>query len=178
MVGKWIDSSMLQLFPASMEVREYGSPDNLHGGYFAIGRFPQGDYEILVVRAPGMYESSAIYLLAWHKPTAEVKDYTLVADTWGDAGDAQYTNSWLHAKGNELEVRMAVVTSSMDIDDTTGREESSAEYGTFLFRNGAFDTTGMKLRRNEDFFRSKFKDKYMEPDSVYVEHHPNSNSHE
>ncbi len=176
MVGKWIDSSMVQFLPDNWAQGEIGTADNLHGGYFAIGRFTHGDYEMLLVRGPGEYESSRVNLLAWHKPTARVKDHIMLADTWGDAGDAQTTSSWLFPNGKELEIRMVVFDSHEDIEDTTGRVESSISYGIFSFRNEIFDTTGIKQRRNEAFFRSKLKDSYQEPDSVYVEYHPNSNS--
>lgn len=176
MVGKWIDSNYLKTLPAELNISEYATPDNPHGGYHAIGRFTQGDHEMLLVRGPGEYASTRIFLWAWHKPSGQVRDHIMVADNWGDAGDAQDTYSWLHTGEKELEVRMAVLESHLDIEDTTGREESFNDYAIFLFRNGAFDTSGMKQRRNEAFFRSKLKDKYLEPDSVYVEYHPNSNS--
>lgn len=177
MVGKWIDSIYLKSLPTErMHIYEYASPDNPHGGYHAVGRFTQGDYEMLLVRGPGEYASTRIFLWAWHKPTAQIHDHIMVADNWGDAGDAQYTYSWLNSGEKELEVRMAVLESHLDVEDTTGREESFNDYAIFLFRNGAFDTTGMKQRRNEAFFRSKLKDKYLEPDSIYVAYHPNSNS--
>lgn len=176
LVGKWIDSNMVHWLPDDWEKREIGMPGELYGGYFAIGRFPVGDYEMLIVRAPGEYESSAIKLLAWYKPSAECKDHILLADHWGDAGESQYTYSWLHPGNNQLEVRMGVNYIYGDPEDTTGRTESSSDYRIFYFRDGAFDTTGMSSRRNEAFFRSKLKDSYLEPDSVYVEYHPNSNS--
>ncbi|WP_126244893.1 hypothetical protein [Chitinophaga rhizosphaerae] len=180
MVGKWLDSSMVKFLPDNWAEGEIGVPGELYGGYFAVGKFAMGDYEMLLLRAPGEYQSSRIQLLAWHKPTARVKDHIMLADEWGDAGDAQQTYSWLHPDGKELEVRMAVLSSYQDPEDSTGRSESSADYAIFRFRNDVFDTTGMKQRRNEAFFRSKFKDSYQVPDSVYVAYHPNSNadSHE
>lgn len=176
MVGKWLDSSLVRFLPDNWGQGEIGLPGELYGGYFAVGRFPIGDFEMLLLRAPGEYVSSRIHLMAWHKPSATVKDHIMVADEWGDAGDAQQTFSWLHPDGNELEVRMAVATSFQDPEDSLGKCESSIEYAIFRFRNGAFDTTGMKQRRNEAFFRSQLKDNYQEPDSVYVEYHPNANS--
>lgn len=180
MVGRWLDSSMVRFLPAEWYKGELGNPEEPYIGYYAIGRFPLGDYEMLLVRTPGMYVSSVIELLAWHRPSARSAAHIMVADEWGDAGDAQQTFSWLHPDGNELEVRMAVATSYQDPEDTLGRAESSTEYAIFRFKNGAFDTTGMKQRRNEAFFRSKLKNNYQEPDSLYVEYHPisNSDSHE
>lgn len=93
--------------------------------FFAVSRFAMDAVNTgFIVRTPSEYTPTSIKLFVYNRLSGTIHDHIELADTWGDAGDAQITTSWLF-KTKEQKIRMftwveMIHDNSVDNDaDTT-----------------------------------------------------------
>ncbi|MGX5820292.1 hypothetical protein ACWKWU_19005 [Chitinophaga lutea] len=178
--GKWLDTPLVMQIAS--DAREIGSAGNAHSGYHACVRFKAGDHLTgLITRVPGEYESSRVVLQFYDQTTGRFSEPELLADRWGDAGDALTISTWIVRKPDgSVQLRQLYDESHSDVehqDTVTFSERFHRHY--FLDQHGVkFDTLAQGAKASQDFYRHRLGANYLVPDSVYLEKDSLTHSHE
>jgi hypothetical protein len=129
--GRPIDSLNALFFPPDMQQWPSSEPPSL----FAIYKFAIDSNRLgLITRTPSEYVPSSIKLFMYDKRNDSLSSYIELGETFGDAGDYMFKNSWLFLDSSKhlhvlIDVTHGHDNSVDNINDTTTTEK---DYYTLL----------------------------------------------